>query len=105
MTAHVFYSEYVSCLFTMSEKSLKTWWVPYSNMMTCQVILDNDDESAQAMADIFELIKSQYSSIVLYVFISCITCTSCRSWQSFSPLVALISAFIHNFDIYIDITY
>ena len=25
------------------------------------------------------------------------------TWQSFSPLVALISAFIHNFDIYIDI--
>ena len=27
------------------------------------------------------------------------------SWQSFSPLVALISAFIHNFDIHIDILY
>ena len=26
-------------------------------------------------------------------------------WQSFSLFVALISAFIHNFDIYIDITY
>ena len=28
----------------------------------------------------------------------------CR-WQSFLPLVALISAFINNFDIYIDRTY
>ena len=28
-----------------------------------------------------------------------------ESWQSFSLLVALISAFIHNFDIYIDGTY
>ena len=27
-------------------------WVSYSNMITCQMILDNVDESAQAMADI-----------------------------------------------------
>ena len=30
---------------------------------------------------------------------------SVHIWQSFSPLVALISTFIHNFDIYIDGTY
>ena len=53
MAADVFYSEYLSCLFTMSEKAItETRWVPYSNMITCQMILDNDDEFAQAMADI-----------------------------------------------------
>ena len=37
MAADIFYSEYLSCLFTMSEKSLKAWWVPYSNMITCLI--------------------------------------------------------------------
>ena len=54
----------------MSGKGLKAWWMPYSNMITCQMTLDNDDESAQAMADIFELLKSQYCVFVYFLLVT-----------------------------------
>ena len=52
MASDICYFDYLSCSFTISGKSLKTWWVPYSNMIKYQMIIDNDDESAQALVDI-----------------------------------------------------
>ena len=36
-------------------------------MITCQIILDNDDVSVHAMADMFELNKSHYGVFIYFL--------------------------------------